>query len=58
MNIITLRKRIVDTDVVIDIKRLRQSVVKPVVIRFFMTTLSSGCYMTFFAIERIEIGAV
>ena len=34
MNIISIRKRIVDMDIVIDVTGSRQSVITPVVIRF------------------------
>ena len=37
MNIISVRKRIVDMDVVDDVTCTRQSVITRVVIRFFMT---------------------
>ena len=40
MNIILIRKRIVDTDVVNDIMCTRQSVITPVVKQFYDTTLS------------------
>ena len=42
MNIISIRKRMFDTDVVNDVSHLRQSVITRVIIRFFFdTTLST-----------------